>query len=39
MATPTYKRQPIMTLGWQSWSLVVVVLVIVLILAVYLVVG
>jgi len=32
-------RSPLVTLGWQSWSLVVIVLVIVLTAAAYLLVG
>lgn len=35
----TTKRLPIVTLGWQSWSLVVIVLVIVLTAAAYLMLG
>lgn len=33
------RRLPLVTLGWQSWSLVVVVLVIVLTAAAYLMLG
>jgi hypothetical protein len=33
------KRSPLVTLGWQSWSLVVIVLVITLAAAAYLLVG
>jgi hypothetical protein len=33
------RRAPLVTLGWQSWALVVIVLVIVLTAAVYLMLG
>jgi hypothetical protein len=33
------RRTPYVTLGWQSWSLVAIVLVIVLIATVYLILG
>ena len=33
------KRLPLVTLGWQSWSIVVIVLVIMLIAAAYLLLG
>ena len=36
MATP--RRMPLITLGWQTWSVVVVVLVVALIAAVYVIV-
>jgi len=36
MATPS--RMPLLTLGWQSWSVLVVVLIVVLLAATYFVV-
>ncbi len=35
----TTKRLPLLTLGWQNWSLVVIVLVIMLTAAAYLLLG
>ena len=36
---PTTKRMPLMTLGWQTWSIVAVVLVFVLLVVAYLMLG
>jgi len=37
-AMATTRRMPLITLGWQTWSVVVVVLVVALIAAVYVIV-
>jgi len=36
---PAPKRMPLMNLGWQSWSILVVVLALLLIAAVYVMLG